>query len=101
MNWRGAGAEAGDFVAQNNLGELLETGRGVSLEPRQALQWYRKSAASGFAAAQFNLARLLAFGIGTARDSTAARRWATKAKEQGVAQAGELLKLIEEAQRQR
>lgn len=96
-----AAAEAGDFVAQNNLGELLETGRGIALAPGQALQWYRKGAESGFAAAQFNLARLLAFGIGTARDSTAARMWATKAKEQGIAQASELLKLIDEAQRQR
>jgi len=89
-----AAAEAGDFVAQNNLGELLETGRGVSLEPRQALQWYRKSAESGFAAAQFNLARMLAYGIGTDRDPAAARVWAAKAQEQGIAQASELLKTM-------
>ncbi|OGA10670.1 MAG: hypothetical protein A3H33_14955 [Betaproteobacteria bacterium RIFCSPLOWO2_02_FULL_65_20] len=90
-------AEAGDFAAQNNLGELYETGRGVSREPAQALGWYRKSAESGFAPAQFNLARLLAFGIGTERDSAAAREWAVKAQGQGIAQAAELLKLIAEA----
>lgn len=96
-----AAAEAGDFAAQNNLGELFETGRGVSREPAQALGWYRKSAESGFAPAQFNLARLLAFGIGTERDAAAARQWATRAQEQGIAQAAELLKLIAEAEKPR
>lgn len=96
-----AAAEAGDFAAQNNLGELFETGRGVSREPAQALGWYRKSAESGFAPAQFNLARLLAFGIGTERDSAAARVWATRAQGQGIAQAAELLKLIAEAEKAR
>jgi hypothetical protein len=96
-----AAAEAGDFAAQNNLGELLETGRGVPREPAQALRWYQKSAGSGFAPAQFNLARLLAFGIGTERDTAAAREWATRAHGQGIAQAGELLKLIAEADKPR
>jgi TPR repeat protein len=94
-----AAADAGDFAAQNNLGELFETGRGVSREPAQALGWYRKSAESGFAPAQFNLARLLAFGIGTARDTVTAREWATRAQGQGIAQATELLKLIADAEK--
>lgn len=96
-----AAAEAGDFAAQNNLGELFETGRGVSREPAQALGWYRKSAESGFAPAQFNLARMLAFGMGTERDTAAAREWATRAQGQGIAQAAELLKLIAEAEKPR
>lgn len=96
-----AAAEAGDVAAQNNLGELFETGRGVSREPALALGWYRKGAENGFAPAQFNLARLLAFGIGTERDATAARAWATKAQGQGIAQAAELLKLIAEAEKPR
>jgi len=94
-------ADAGDFAAQNNLGELFETGRGVSRDPAQALGWYRKSAESGFAPAQFNLARLLAFGIGTERDTATAREWATRAQGQGVAQATELLKLIADAEKPR
>ena len=96
-----AAAEAGDFAAQNNLGELFETGRGVSREPAQALGWYRKSAENGFAPAQFNLARLLAFGIGTERDAVAAQEWAARAQGQGIAQAAELLKLIAEAEKPR
>jgi TPR repeat protein len=96
--YRGA-AEVGDIAAQNNLGELYETGRGVSRDPAQALGWYRKSAEGGFGPAQFNLARLLAFGLGTERDTAAAREWALKAQGQGVAQATELLKLIAEAAR--
>jgi TPR repeat protein len=89
-------AEAGDFAAQNNLGELLETGRGIGKEPALAFGWYRKSAEGGFAPGQFNLARLLAYGVGTERDTAAARNWATQAQKQGVAQAAELLKLIAE-----
>lgn len=96
-----AAAGAGDPAAQNNLGELYETGRGVARDTSQALVWYRKSAEGGFGPAQFNLGRLLAFGIGTERDSAAARVWAAKAQDQGIAQAAELLKLIAEAERPR
>lgn len=91
-------AEAGDFAAQNNLGELFETGRGTPKDPVQALGWYQRSAVGGFAPGQFNLARLLAFGLGTERDTAAARDWAGKAQAQGIAQAAELLKLIADAE---
>ena len=94
-------AQAGDVAAQNNLGELLETGRGLAREPTQALEWYRKSARSGFAPAQFNLARMFAFGNGTERDAATARTWASKALAQGIAQAKELLKLIADAEKPR
>lgn len=89
-------AQAGDLAAQNNLGELYETGRGVPRDVAQALQWYRRSAEGGLASAQFNLARFLAFGMGAERDAAAARTWAEKAKDQGIAQASELLKLLAE-----
>ena len=91
-------AEAGDFAAQNNLGEFFETGRGLAKDPQQAFNWYRKSAEGGFAPGQFNLARLYAFGLGTTRDTAAARDWAFKAQAQGVAQAAELLRIISDAQ---
>lgn len=91
-------AEAGDFAAQNNLGEFYETGRGTAKDPVQALGWYRRSAAGGFAPGQFNLARLLAYGLGTERDTAAARDWASKAQAQGITQATELLKLIADAE---
>ena len=92
-------AEAGDFTAQNNLGELFETGRGVEKQPALAFGWYRRSAEGGFAPGQFNLARLLAYGFGTERDPNAAREWAARAQKQGIAQAAELLKLIAEAEK--
>ena len=92
-------ADAGDFAAQNNLGECYETGRGVARDPALALTWYRRSAENGFAPAQFNLGRLLAFGLGTARDAETARQWAIRAQTQGIAQAAELLKLIEAAEK--
>ena len=91
-------AEAGDFAAQNNLGEFFETGRGLAKDPQQAFNWYRKSAEGGFAPGQFNLARLYAFGLGTTRDTAAARDWAFKAQAQGVAKAAELLRIISDAQ---
>ena len=84
-------AEAGDQAAQNNLGELYETGRGVSPDAAQAFNWYARAAKAGFAPAQLNLARLYASGAGTARDLPRARLWAERARKQGQERAGELL----------
>lgn len=88
-------ARAGDAAAQNNIGELYETGRGVPTDLAQALLWYRNAAEAGFPPAQFNLGRLHAAGSGTARDFTEARRWLEQAERGGIAQAGVLLTWME------
>jgi TPR repeat protein len=89
-------ARAGDAAAQNNVGELYETGRGVPADPGQALDWYRKAAEAGFAPAQFNLGRLYAVGTGVAKDYTEARRWLEQAERGGVATARKLLDWIDQ-----
>ena len=45
-------AEAGDVDAQNNLGEMYETGDGVPRDFAKAIEWYRKSAEQGNADAK-------------------------------------------------
>ena len=86
-----AAAEAGDEAAQNDLGELYETGRGVSQDATQAFSWYARAAEAGFPPAQLNLARLYASGTGVARNPASARQWAERAHKQGQGRARELL----------
>lgn len=88
-------AEAGDRAAQNNLGELYETGQGVAQDAVQAYRWYARAARAGFAPAQLNLARLYAAGSGVARDYASARLWAERALKQGEARAQQLLDWLE------
>lgn len=88
-------AKAGDAAAQNNVGELYETGRGVPADPKQALDWYRKAAEAGFAPAQFNVGRLYAAGTGTPRDFEEARKWLVLAERGGVATAAKLLEWMD------
>jgi TPR repeat protein len=88
-------AAAGDQAAQNNLGELHETGRGVAQDAAQAYGWYARAAQAGFAPAQLNLARLYAAGAGVARDTAQARLWAERAQKQGETRAQQLLDWLE------
>ena len=49
------GAEAGNTVAQYNLGNCYENGFGVPVDKIQAVTWYRRAAEAGHSDAQFNL----------------------------------------------
>ncbi len=86
-----AAAEAGDLAAQNNLGELYESGKGMPQDHVEAFSWYARAAEAGFPPAQLNLARLYAAGAGVARNHAAAREWAELAQKRGQAQAKVLL----------
>ncbi len=69
-------AEAGDRVAQYNLGVLHEAGQhGVVMDKAQAVSWYRKSAEQGYENAQYNLGVMYLRGEGVAADRDAAIRW--------------------------
>ena len=75
-------AEAGDPVAQNNLGSIA--GRAGPLQDLPAaLQWYTKAAAAGYAIAQFNLGAMYEKGQGVAQNFALARRWYGAAAAQG------------------
>ncbi len=74
-------AEAGDPVAQFNLGKLYEFG-GANLRRDyvQSARWYREAAAQGVAAAQNNLGLMHAQGRGVPRDiARAAELWLSAA----------------------
>ena len=60
-------AEAGDAVAQTNLGVRYALGLDVPKDTAEAAKWYRKSAEQGNAYAQLFLAGLHARGDGGTR----------------------------------
>ena len=75
---------AGDAVAQFELGRLLATGaEGVDQDYREAANWLGRAANQGHAAAQFDLGRLYANGTGVDRDDDEAARWFRSAADQG------------------
>ena len=76
-------AEAGDAVAQFNIGLMYRKGRGVDRDDAEAARWYRKSADQGDQDAQFNLAYLYDEGIGVPLDDAEAVRWYRRSAEQG------------------
>jgi len=51
-------AEAGDVVAQGNLGWRYETGTGVEKDEKMAVKWYTKSAEQGNKSAKRKLEEL-------------------------------------------
>ncbi len=70
-------AEAGDPIAQYNLGKLFEFGGGALRQDYvRAARWYREAAAQGVAAAENNLGLMHAQGRGIPRDTArAAELW--------------------------
>jgi TPR repeat protein len=80
-------AEAGDAVAQNNLGVYYAEGLVVTKNYKEAVKWYTKSAERGNVLGQYNLGTCYANGRGIAKDYKEALNWYTKAAEQGDATA--------------
>lgn len=67
-------AEAGDALAQKNVGHMLANGRGIPIDEEKAAVWYTKSAAQGNARAQANLAIMYQQGHGVAKNENEAAR---------------------------
>ena len=90
-------AGKGELAAQNNLGELYESGvePGLATDPRRAALWYESAARGGFGIAQYNLGRMYASGVGVEYDATAARYWLGKAEQGGIASAAALLRRLD------
>lgn len=97
-------AEAGDPVAQDNLGLMFKDNSfyirnadedkydlKVPLGERKgdfiAVIWFSKAAEQGYAPAQTNLGDMHLLGFGTPKDYAAAVSWFSKAAEQGYARA--------------
>jgi uncharacterized protein len=73
-------ADQGVAAAQNRLGILYDSGKGVPRDYEKAIQWFRKAADQGFAAAQFNLGFVYEIGLG---NYVEALGWYQKAARQG------------------
>ena len=78
-------AEQGDPEAQNKLGILYVSGKGVRQDYDQAAKWLQKAAMQGHVIAQHNLGVLYTSGTGIPRNYEAAGAWFKKAAEQGYA----------------
>ena len=76
-------AEAGDALAQFNLGRLHEAGAGVPRDGAEAARFHRMAADQGFAPAQAALARMLWRGTAVPMNPREAMRLARAAADQG------------------
>src|SRR5208282_4303329 len=68
-------AEAGDPVAQFNLGLLYLDGHGVPQSPAEAANWFRRAAEQDYVQAQHNLGAMYGSGQGVKRDLIQAYKW--------------------------
>jgi hypothetical protein len=72
-------AQAGDRIAQYNLGLLYKKGLGVRQDDATAVVWYQRSAAQGWAQAENDLAMAYAFGQGVPKSYVQSYVWLTRA----------------------
>lgn len=86
-----AAAEQGDADAQYVLANAYWNGRGVAMDKREAVRWYREAAEQGHAEAQLGMGLAYANGDGVSINVPMAVDWYRKAAEQGVARAQLLL----------
>ncbi len=76
-------AEAGDAVAQYDLGSCYFHGEGVTKDKKEAAKWYEKSAEQGYSTAQVDFGQCYWWGHGVVKDQKEAVKWYTKSAEQG------------------
>lgn len=80
-------AQQGFAAAQNGIGHMHATAKGVARDYAAAARWFRKSAEQGYAYAQYNLGFLYSNGNGVPQDYAEAVKWYRKAAQQEVAHA--------------
>ncbi|MFZ9099470.1 MAG: tetratricopeptide repeat protein [Burkholderiaceae bacterium] len=84
-------AEAGDAMAQTNIGYLYERGWGQRQSYVKALAWYRRAADQGLPQAEFNIGTLYYYGFGVERNPREAVGWFRRAAREDLAQAQYML----------
>jgi TPR repeat protein len=85
VKWFRQAGEQGHSLAQGYLGNLYDTGRGVSQNYREAVTWYRRAAEQGDPWGQYLLGTMYQAGNGVTKDDVEAVKWFRKAAEQGYA----------------
>lgn len=88
-------AEAGDPLAQYNLGNHYIREDGSDFVPALAVNWWEKAANQDLVPAQHNLGSLYAQGMGVQRDLDKARYWYGQAARNGSERSAEALRMIE------
>ena len=68
-------AEAGLSQAEFNVAVMLDSGRGVKPDARQAALWYARAAAHGERRAAYNLGQMYELGEGVPQNAQLARAW--------------------------
>ena len=91
-------AEAGNAVAQYDLGSVYCLGKGVTKDYKEAVKWWTKSAEQGNAKAQCALGVCYYEGDGVTQDYKEAVKWLTKSAEQGMAEAKGVLGAIKKSE---
>jgi uncharacterized protein len=76
-------ADEGNAEAQNKLGSMYLTGRGVPRNFEDAAMWYLRAAEQGHVNAQFNLGLMYHKGEGVEQNDKETARWFLEAAEQG------------------
>jgi hypothetical protein len=88
-------AEKGDAEAQFMLGATYYFGRGVNVDFKLAVDWYKKSAKQGHPKAQFNLGSAYWYGKGVPKDPVQTYMWWTLSAGNGYPLAKEWMPKIE------
>ena len=76
-------AEQGDTSAQNILGWMYQTGRGVTKDLEEAVHWFRKAAKQSNAGGQGMLSRMYRRGGGVLKDPVMSYVWLNVAAANG------------------
>lgn len=76
-------ANAGDVVAQTELGDVFAKGQGAPRNEKEAVKWYVKAAEQGGLTAQVSLAGIYIRGSAVLKNSREAAKWYLMAAEQG------------------
>lgn len=92
MMW-GPRAEAGDPIAQFNLGYCYEMGQGTSVDHSAAFLWYLRAAQQGYPRAQYHVGLAYSYGgQGVEWNLTEACKWLTLAAWNGIKEADQQLR---------
>jgi TPR repeat protein len=70
-------------IAQNHLGFMYESGKGVTPDYARAVNWYRKAGDQGYVKTQGSLAFMYEIGHGVPQDYILAHMWLNLAASQG------------------
>ena len=94
LGWFRKAADRGNAKAQNVIGGMYYSGKGVTQDYQKAMKWFRKAADQGYAESQHNVGAMYQNGQGVTKDSAEAIRWLRKAADQGYQNSKDVLEKL-------